>query len=221
MRRLAVALVVSILVAGCTGGGGAGTPTDDPPLRATADPATLAAVALDATRYAERRADAPPLNTTITARIEGDVTLQTTREVRATTARRVYARSTPAGPIVVGLYAVPSVQPFDNADLRKNPAAGLSPAALFGRAQSVYADVRDLSTTDERSVSVLGTEATLARYRGVATRDDSTRSIDAALVTVAHGGDYVTVAVVIPRGRDAPLDRLLEAVRHEKGAAPR
>jgi hypothetical protein len=221
MRRLAVALVVSVLVAGCAGGGGAGTPTDDPPLRATADPAILTPDALDATRYAERRADAPRLNTTITARLEGDVTLQTTREVRATTARRVYARPTPSGPAVVGLYAVPSVQPFDNADLRKNPATGLSSADLLTRAQPVYADVRDLSATGERSVTTLGTAATLARYRGVATRNGSTRSIGAALVTVAHDGDYVTVAVVTPRRRDASLDRLLGAVRHEKGTAPR
>lgn len=211
-----VTLAFLVLVAGCAGGGGAGTTTPSPPIRAAATPATL-----DAPGYAERRADAPWVNTTITARIEGDVTLQTTREVRARTARRVYARSTPAGPAVVGLYAVPSVKPFDNADLRKNPAAGLSSTALFGRAQSVYADVRDLSTTDERSVTVLGTTATLTQYRGVATRNGSTRSIDAALVTVAHGGDYVTVALVTPRERDAPLDRLLRAVRHKKGAESR
>lgn len=215
MRRLAFVLLVSVLVAGCSGTGGAGTTTESPPLRATAAPATIAPAALDATGYAERRADAPPLNTTITARIEGDVTLQTTRDVRATTARRVYGRSTPDGPAVVGLYAVPSIQPFENADLRKNPAAGLSAVGLLTRAQSVY-DVRDLSRTGERSVTVLDTEATLTQYDGTATANGTDRSVTAAVVTVAHGRDYVTVAVVTPDGQDAPLDRLLGAVRHEK-----
>jgi hypothetical protein len=210
-----VPLAFLVLVAGCAGGGGAGTTTPSPPIRAAATPATL-----DAPGYAERRADAPWVNTTITARIEGDVTLQTTREVRARTARRVYARSMPAGPAVVALYAVPSVKPFDNADLRKNPAAGLTPAELLTRAQTVYG-VRDLSATGERSVTVLDAEATLTHYRGTGSANGTDRSVTAAVVTVAHGADYVTVAVVTPRGRDAPLDRLLRAVRHKKGAEPR
>jgi hypothetical protein len=215
--RFTVVFAVLVLVAGCAGGGGgAGTPTDAPPLRATAAPATLDPATLDATGYAERRADAPPLNTTVTARIEGDVTLQTTRDVRATTARRVYARSTPDGPAVVGLYAVPSVEPFENADLRKNPASDLSTAALLTRAQTVYADLRNRSETGERSVTVLDTEATLSRYRATATHNGTDRPVTAAVVTVAHGGDHVTVAVVTPRARDAPLDRLLGAVRHEE-----
>jgi len=218
MPRLALTLgtLLLVLVAGCAGGGGGGaTPTPDPPLRVTATPASLDPATLDAAGYTERRTDAPALNTTITARIEGDVTLQTTRDVRATTARRVYARSTPDGPAVVGLYAVPGVQPFENADLRKNPAAGLSTADVLARAQTVY-DVRDLSQTGERSVTLLGTDATLTRYEGTATANDTDRSITATTVTVAHGSDYVTVAVVTPRGRDVPLDRLFGAVRHEK-----
>jgi|GEM_PF-5748921 len=214
----ALLLIVLIVVAGCAGSGGSATPTASPPLRATADPAVIAPSTLDATGYAERHADAPSLNTTVTARIEGDVTLQTTRDVWATTARRVYARSTPDGPAVVGLYAVPSVQPFENADLRKNPALGLSTAALFTRAQTVY-DVRNLSRTGERSVSVLAAEATLTRYRGTATANGTVRAVAATLVTVDHGGDYVTVAVLWPRGQTAPLDRLLDGVRHEKGTA--
>ncbi|AZH23970.1 DUF6517 family protein [Haloplanus aerogenes] len=221
MPRLAVTLGVLVLVlaAGCAGGGD-GTPTDDPPLRATATPATLDPATLDATGYTERHADTPPLNTTITARIEGDVTLQTTRDVRATTARRVYGRATPDGSVVVGLYAVPAVQPFENADLRKNPATGLSTADVLTRAQTVY-DVRDLSQTGQRSVTLLGTDATLTQYEGMATANGTDRPVTAAVVTVAHGDDYVTAAVVTPRGRDAPLVRLVEAVRHEKTESPR
>jgi len=216
MSRFASVLLVSVVVlAGCAGAGGGAETSDEPPLRATASPATLDSATLDATGYAERRADAPPLNATITARIEGDVTLQTTREVRATTARRVYARSTPDGPAVVGLYAVPSVKPFENADLRKSPAVGLSPAERLARAQSVYADVGDLSKTGAQSVTLLDAEATLTTYRATATADGTDRTVTAAVVTVANGRDYVTVAVVTPRGRDAPLARLLEAVRHE------
>lgn len=220
MSRCVLPVLALVVLAGCAGaGGGGGTPTPDPPIRETATPATLDPTAFSATGYAERRADAPPLNTTITARIEGDVTLRTTRDVRATTARRVYVRSTPDGPAVVGLYAVPSVKPFENADLRKNPAVGLSPAERLARAQSVYADPRDLSTVGERSVTVLGTESALIRYRGTAGVNGTDRPVAAALVTVAHGDDYVTVGVVAPRGRDTPLDRLLGAVRHEKAAS--
>lgn len=215
---LVTVLVFVLVLAGCMGvGGGGTTPTPEPPLRATATPATLAPATLDATGYATHRADSPPLHTTVTARIEGDVTLQTTREVRATTARRVYVRSTPDGPAVVGLRSVPSVKPFENADLRKDPAAGLSPADRLARAQSVYAAVRVRSTTGERSATLLGTEATLTRHRGTARVNGTDRSVSAALVTVAHGGDYVTMAVVVPRGVEASLPRLLGGVRHEKG----
>lgn len=213
-----VVLVVLVAVAGCAGaGGGAGTPTETPPIRATAAPATLAPAVAEATGYARRRADAPPLNTTVTARIEGDVTLQTTRRVRARTARRVYVRETSAGPAVVGLYAVPAVNPFENADLRKNPAAGLSPPTLAIRAQTVYADVRDVSQSGERSVAMLGNGTTLTTYRATATDDGGSRAVAVAVATVAHGGDYVTIVVVTPAGRTAPLDRLLGAVRHRKG----
>mgnify|MGYP000368569338 CR=1 FL=1 len=216
----ALLLIVLIVVAGCAGSGGSATPTASPPLRATADPAVIAPSTLDATGYAERHADAPSLSTTVTARIEGDVTLQTTRDVRARTARRVYGRATPDGPVVVGLYAVPTVQPFENADLRKNPATGLSTADVLTRAQTVY-DVRNLSQTGQRSVTLLGTDATLTQYEGMATANGTDRPVTAAVVTVAHGDDYVTAAVVTPRGRDAPLVRLVEAVRHEKTESPR
>ena len=221
MSRRVLAVLALVVLAGCAGTGGGATPTPEPPIRATAAPATLDSAALSATGYAERRADSPPLNTTVTARIEGDVTLRTTREVRATTARRVYVRPTPDGPAVVGLHVVPSVKPFENADLRKDPAVGLSPADRLARAQSVYADPRDLSTVGKRSVTVLGIETMLSRYRGMATAQagDADRAVTATVVTAAHAGDYVTVGVVTPRGRDAPLDRLLGAVRHEKAAS--
>lgn len=207
-----------VVLAGCAGGG---TSEDSPPLRATATPATFESGALADLGYAERRADAPPLNTTITARIEGDVTLQTTRDVRATTGRRVYARSTPDGPVVVALYTVPAVRPFDNADLRKNPAVGLSPAALATRAQTVYADVRDASRAGAQSVTMLGNRTTLTRYRATARNGSRTadpRPVTVAVTAVAHGGDYVTLVIVRPRSADPSLRRLLGAVRHKKGA---
>jgi len=217
MHRRTLTLGICSLLAGCAGAGGdAGTPTDAPPIRATAAPATLAPATRDATGYAEERADSPPLNTSVTARIEGDVTLQTTREVRATTARRVYVRSTPDGPAVVGLHSIPGVQPFQNADLEKNPAVGVEPAERIGRAQSIYADPSDLSTVTERSVTILGVETALVRYRGTATTraDDADHAVAAAVGTAPHAGDYVTVVVVTPRDRDAPLARLLDGVRH-------
>lgn len=214
-RHLTLALV--LVLAGCAGGGGGEATTDAPPLRATATPATVSPAALDDTGYAERRADTPRLNTTITATIEGDVTLRTTRDVSVTTARRVYARSTADGPAVVALYTVPGVQPFENADLVKNPADALSTAALVTRAQPVYADVRDLSQVGERTVSLLGNETTLTRYRATATQNGTrTVTVAVAVATVAHGDDYVTVVAVTPRSADPPLGRLLGAVRHEK-----
>jgi hypothetical protein len=68
----------------------------------------------------------------------------------------------------------------------------------------------------ERPVTILGVETTLARYRGTATTraDDAARAVAAAVGTVSHAGDYVTVVVVTPRGRDAPLARLLDGVCH-------
>ncbi|MFB6194545.1 MAG: DUF6517 family protein [Haloplanus sp.] len=214
-RRVTLALLVLtlVLVAGCAGGGG-DEAADSPPLTGTAAPATLDPAVRNDTGYAERRADTSQLNTTITASIQGDVTLRTTRKATVTAARRVYVRPSSAGPAVVALYSVPAVEPFENADLRKNPAGALSRAALVTHSQSVYADVRDVSQVGSRSVTLLGNETTLARYRATATRNGSSTTVTAAVATVRHRGDYVTVVAVTPRGVETPFARLLGAVRH-------
>lgn len=213
MERVALLLAVLVLVAGT---GCSGPESDAEPIRTNASRATVAPDALSATGYelaGERR---QWLNTTISARIQGDVTLQTTRVVNASVAVAEYRRGTDGPPAVLGLYSVPGVQPFESANLTKNPAESLDAAALAVRAQSTFVDVRDVEKRGERTVAMLGTQTTLARYTATAAAGGSGVEVDISVATVRHDGDYVTAVLVGPPGATdlSRTDRLLAGVRH-------
>jgi hypothetical protein len=206
VRRSLVALAVaSVLLAGCTGG----TSESPPPIVADASPATLDDATLSATGYEHVSTTRGRLNTTVSARIQGDVTLSTTRRVNATTVTAIYRRETDTGPVVATLYSVPAVQPFENANLTKNPASGREAAAFVAD----Y-DVSDVEETGSRRVTLLGNETTLTTFAARGTANGRSVAVRLTRVTVRHDGDYVTVVVVTPRGVDSRLDRLLRGVAH-------
>lgn len=215
MGRHVMLLVVllSVVVAGCGGSGGASDGTARPPLTGTGTPAELTDGTQRETGFEETTRTTGRLNTTVSATIQGDVELRTTRRANVTTASVAYARAGDGPPAVFATYSVPAVEPFARADLTKNPAGGLSVATLAGRAQQTYT-VTDVTETGTGTTTMLGNETTVTRYEATATRDGETVSVVVTVATVQHEGDYVTALVLVPTSASAPEASLFGGVTH-------
>lgn len=213
-RLLAVGLALVVL-AGC--GGGSGPSAEDRPLlTGTATPAELSDATGDETGFAESGRGTRRLNTTISATIQGDVELTTTREVSVTTHRVSYRRGDGDAPAVFGLYSVPAVEPFERADLRKNPASE-EPATLVDRAQTAYeVSPSAFGGGTASTVHLLGNETTATRYETTATLNTTEVPVVVTVATVRHGEDYVTAVAVVPADveGDVDVETLLAGVRH-------
>jgi hypothetical protein len=209
-RHVTLGLVLVVVLAGC-GGGGADESTG-PPLTGTATAAELTDDARTEAGLTERRRTTGQLNTTVSATIQGDVELRTTRRANVTTVSVSYdgGESEREG-VVFGTYSVPAVQPFERANLTKNPADGLDPAALATRAQHRY-EVRATTEVGQTTTTVLGTETTATRYEATAGGDEQRLFVTVA--TVRHANDYVTAVVVVPTGASAPTATLFGGVTH-------
>lgn len=216
MRRH-VLLATLVVIAGCAGVGGGGEgadAADRPVLTGTATPAELSETTRSETRFAESGRGTHRLNTTISATIQGDVELSTTREVSVTTYRVTYRRDDGGAPAVFGLYSVPAVKPFERADLRKNPASG-EPSSLVERAQATYeASPSAFGAGTESEARLLGTETTATRYETAVTLNGTETPVAVTVATARHGGDYVTAVAVVPADESVPVARLLGGVRH-------
>jgi hypothetical protein len=212
MRRLAAAVALLVVVAGCASSGSGGEP-----IRASASPAIVGEDVLDAAGYRDGEPSTGHLNVTVSASIQGDVELHASRAVRATTARVVYRR----GDAVFATYSVPAVTLLpQSARIVRNPAATLSTAELVERAQPTYADVSGLTESGTSTVSMLGNETTLTTYRGTATRGGESVDVAVLVATVRHDDAFVTAVAVSPataeeRGR---VERLVGAVQAPGGA---
>lgn len=197
MQRLLLASLV--VLAGCGGGSG--------PIVAEASPAAVDSAALSETGYERVAARELTLEVTVTASVSGDVELQATRDVEATTPVRVYRRDTDAGPAVVSVTSAPAVRPVENQPVARDPLAALSPTDRLAHVQDVY-DVSEVAEPAAgRNVTLLGTETTLRVAE--ATAADGT-SLRVFVATVRHGDDFVTVAALVPRQvADAERERVL------------
>ena len=210
-HRLGPVLVVALVVlAGCGGGGGgAGEDASTRPLlTGTASAAELDTTTQTETGVTETGRVRENVTTTISATIQGDVELRTTRRVNVTTVSVSYQGSE----TVFGTYSVPGVEPFERADLVKNPVEGVGPTTLATRAQRTYT-VDELSKAGETTVTLLGNETTAVRYEGTATRTGECVDVDVVVATVYHDGDYVTAAV-ITEGDLGSVETLFGGVRH-------
>jgi len=208
-RTLGTVLLAALVVtAGCS------LQPDTEPIRASASVASVPNATLDATGYERVRAESPWLNVTLTESIQGDVELSSTREIRAKTSLRTYERTTDVGRAAVAVYAVPGVKLFENRNLTTNPARDLSTAELVNRTRPSGGGVSDLSRTGTRTVTLLGTETTLTAFRANATRGGERTRIRVLVSTVERGGDFVTVAAVVPvdAEEEIRIRKLIEAV---------
>lgn len=209
---LTVVLALAVPVAGCLG---VPPEDDDPPIRATAGAATLSEERRTSAGYESVHESRARLSVTIFVELGGDVSLTTKRRVNATVSTAAYRRTGDGQPSVFALYTAPGIQPFENAELTKNPFASLDEPTRFERAQSTYDDVGSLESTRTRTVTLLGNETTLTTYTATAARDGTSMDVTVAQATVFHRGDFVTALFVTPMGASQPVERLLEGVKYE------
>ncbi|MFB6205201.1 MAG: DUF6517 family protein [Haloglomus sp.] len=197
MTRRGVAIGVALLVAaaGCLGGGA----EENDPIEASAGAATVPDATVADAGYADRGTTTQRFRTNVTVSIQGDIQIESTREVNATLAVARYDRTTDAGTAVFAAASSPAVYLLeDTANVSRNPLATVDTAALVDRSQDAY-DVSGLERTGAtQRVTVLGNETDLTVYGGIA---DGGR-VTVYVGTVRAGADFVSVVAVVPADAD-------------------
>ncbi|QLK24485.1 DUF6517 family protein [Natrinema zhouii] len=104
-----------------------------------------------------------------------------------------------------------------------NPVGDYSTNELVALIQSQYDRLEDIRSVGEESISILGTETTLARYEARARLISEESRLDVALQVsepVAHGDDFVICVAVYPQagGLETESDAvrtMLESLEHD------
>lgn len=210
-----VALAALVALAGCSGPGDR-TPE---PIEGTAAPATVGADALAAAGYEAVAVEPDQVNRTGTIDVSGDVELNVQYRVRATARRAEYRSSGADPPSVFAVHAVPVVSPA-SVDTPIDPLGDRSTAEVVARAQRTYGDLGDLEGVENTTVTLLGTETTLATYATTAETGGARVDVFVSVASVEHEGDVVRAVAVVPRAAadGAPLGTLLDGVRHDSSA---
>lgn len=202
---VALALLALVVLGGCAGGGGPETVSAAAtPVAAPADAAATAGY--ESTGTTERR-----LNATVTAELEGDISVTERVDVEATVPVATYRRTD--GPGVAAVAASPQVQVVENPPVDRDPLATLSTADLVAFLLNRSVDVE---RTGERTVELLGETATLSTHGGTDADGDPV-----VVWVVRAEGDAAAVTAVglAPAGTDvAPFEALVAAV--ERGTRP-
>lgn len=200
--RLALAVVLLAVTAGCLGDGEA--------VRASGSPATIEgadAAGLDAVGARDLS-----VNATITVTLQADVEGRESQDVVATVPVRAYRSAD--GVAVVAVAASPYVEVIENPPTGGDPLSERDTAALLALVQDDYAAPEDVREVGTESVTALGERAEMVRYAGTARRDGERREVVASVVRVRHEGDVVTVVGVRPAERDGVLPGVLSGLRH-------
>ncbi|QFU82216.1 DUF6517 family protein [Natronorubrum aibiense] len=190
-----------LLAAGACAGLGLGAGCTDV-VRDTLDasPATVARAALEETGYSEHAVEEVVLERTVDR-----FGLERSIEVRNWNAR--YDRSLDLevlglGQLQTAVFAVLATPQVSILGRTLNPVGDYSTDELVALIQERYDELQNVEYADEESVSVLGTDTTLARYRGQARLAPAATTLDIYVqVTeaVEHGNDFVVCVAVYPQ----------------------
>ena len=202
-----LAVVVSVLLAGCTG----------TLVAVEASPATVPAAAFEPLGYVHGNTTAVPLTYPVGA-------AGVTRDVTVTSYVSGYSKTTDDGDVAaLVVLSTPnadvggqSVNPFAHLSNRDLTARTL--AALDGvQGMSEYGEVGDLREVDVRERTVLGSTVDAVTYAGTATVDGDVTELRFVVASVEHGSDVVTVVGVHGTALDESdnLGSLMERVEHE------
>lgn len=210
-RLLVAATVLSLVLAGCSGGPGG----SKPPLEASAAPATLEAGTVSDLELEQVEARDSWVNTTLFVSIQGDVELSASREVHARTHVVTYRKQGSSPPVLVAVYSAPAVTLLpDTAPTVRNPTGSWNRSRLVGAAQSTYS-VESLSVDGERQGPFLGNQTTINSVSGTATYDGESHEVTGTIATTRHEGEFLTVVAIGPSGADLPeTETVLSGVAH-------
>ena len=202
-----LAVVVSLLLAGCTG----------TLVSFESSPATVPAAAFEPLGYVHGNTTAVPLtypvgfaglsrDVTVTSYVSGYSKTSTDGDVAA-----LVVLSTPNADV-----GGKSVNPFAHLSNRDLTARALD--AIQGvRGMSEYGEVGDLREVEVRGTTVLGSPVDVVTYSGSATVDGTVTDMRFVVASVEHGDDVVTVVGVHAAAFDETdnLRALMERVEHD------
>ncbi|ADB58964.1 hypothetical protein Htur_0063 [Haloterrigena turkmenica DSM 5511] len=210
-----------LLAAGATAGASAlAGCTDFVADSLSSDRATVARAALQETGYAERTVEEVVVERTV-----GRFGLERTIEARnwyAEYDRAIALDALGLGRLQASVVSVLTTPQVSVLGKTFNPVGDYSTDELVALIQSRYDELEGVERVGEESVSVLGTETTLVRYRAEARLIDAGTTVDVFLQVsepVAHGDDFVIGVAVFPQARGFETESgnvrtLLEALEH-------
>lgn len=124
--------------------------------------------------------------------------MEVTYRIGATTSRGVYASGDGS---VFAAYSVPLVE-LDDMAATINPLGGRPVSDVVTHAQNTYGEFSDLDHVENTTVTMLGTETTLAKYATAASGPDGSTEVFVAVAQVHHAGDLVVAVAVLPQAND-------------------
>lgn len=203
-----VALVVLLLTSGCGMLSG--------PVTFAATPADVTAAAQDDAGYELERAE--PMNITREFNVAGQ-----TKEVKAVNYLREYKRSVELGPLgerEVARFVVFSTPEVDVAGQTLNPIGKMSNRDLVMQLQSSYESIQNVERVSNRTVTVLGEEATVTKF-GAEAQLEGGQSVDVYVhvAKINHEDDFVVGVAVHPQRIDEQqrVNTLLGGIQHPEG----
>jgi len=208
-RTVAAAALAALLVtSGCIG-----FLTGEESFAFESEPVAVTDAALEETEYVEQRREETVQNRTFT--VAGQE-----REVRVTNHLAEYARSTdtPLGDQQVARFTVFSTPEVKIAGQGPfNPVGELSDRQLALRLQKQYDAIENVSFESNRTVTALGNETQVSKFRADATLAGG-QDVEVFLhvTKFRHEGDYVIAVAIHPTRADeeANVDRLIEGIDH-------
>ncbi|WP_049890209.1 DUF6517 family protein [Natronorubrum sulfidifaciens] len=177
-----------------------------------ASPATVSPAALTETGYGEHTVDELHIERTV-----GRFGLERTISVRNWNAeydRSLALEALGFGRLQMAVVSVLSTPQIAVLGRTFNPVGEYSTDELVALIQDRYAELEAVQYVDEEPVSVLGSETTLARYRGRARLVSAGTTLEVTMLVsqaVEHGDDFVVCVAVFPRSGNVDAER--EAVR--------
>lgn len=185
------------------------------PVTFEANQSTVSTDARQGTGYEEVRVE----DQTVTRRFgSGNVS----QEVRVVNKLAEYKRQVSVGLLEGELarFSVFTSPGVEVAGQEFNPVSDMSNAELAMLVQEKYGTVSDVRLQGNRTVELLGRQATVSKFTASA-QTVGGQSVDVYLHIgqVAHEGDYVVVIAVYPQQlqEEENVDRLVRGVEHETG----
>ena len=208
MSRITIALVLLVLTSGCIG-----FLTGEDALQFDAQPArTDESVASDAGYQLN---DTRTITTNRTLEAAGQQ-----RTVTVTNRVATYEKSLSLGPLgdaKLGVFAVLSSPAVEVAGETLNPIGDYDNDRLVGLLASNYGGLSDIEQVSNRSIQMLGSDATVTKYAATATFSGRQVDVYIHVTKVRHESDFVVAMGIYPQvlsGEESNVLEMIRAVEH-------